>query len=161
MLAHPMHFLAISGSLRAVSSNKALLRAAALVAPPELTVTLHDGLAELPQFNPDHELDPIPSVLHLRAELQAADAVLISSPEYAHGVPGALKNALDWVVGTGELVEKPVALLNASPRATIAFASATSVGQTSMSSSSSARCGESGGGAFNPVARKKIISSSQ
>jgi chromate reductase len=88
-------------------------------------VVLYDGLAELPQFNPDHELDPIPAVLRLREQLARADAVLICTPEYAHGVPGALKNALDWVVGTGELVDKPVALLNASARATIAQASLT------------------------------------
>jgi NAD(P)H-dependent FMN reductase len=118
-----MKFLTISGSLRAISSNTALLRAAALVAPPEVSVVAYLGLAELPQFNPDRELDPIPAVLDLRAQLATANAVIISSPEYAHGVPGALKNALDWVVGTGELVDKPVGLFNASPRATIAHAS--------------------------------------
>ena len=55
--------------------------------------------------------------------MQACDAVLISSPEYAHGVPGALKNALDWLVGSGELIDKPIALINASARATHAWAS--------------------------------------
>jgi len=58
-----------------------------------------------------------------RAALQECDAVLISSPEYAHGVPGVLKNALDWVVGSGEFVDKPVALINTSARATHAWAS--------------------------------------
>ena len=61
-----------------------------------------------------------PSVIDFRTQLQKAEGVLISSPEYAHGVPGVLKNALDWVVGSGEFVSKPVALLNASPRATYA-----------------------------------------
>jgi len=62
-------------------------------------------------------------VAQFRLALQASAAVLISSPEYAHGVPGALKNALDWIVGSGEIVGKPVALVNASPRATHAHAS--------------------------------------
>lgn len=57
--------------------------------------------------------------------LQAADGVVFSTPEYAHGVPGALKNSLDWVVGSGELVGKPVVLFNASPRGTYAQASLT------------------------------------
>jgi chromate reductase len=120
-----MKVLAISGSLREGSSNTALLQAAALVAPPEIVVIQYRGLADLPAFNPDHELDPIPAVLELRARLTEADAVAISSPEYAHGVPGSLKNALDWVVGTGELVGKPVALFNASQRANLAHASLT------------------------------------
>lgn len=107
--------LAISGSLRAGSANTALLRAARALAPTGATVELYEGLAGLPHFNPDLE-DSAPASVHaLRASLQGADAVLFSSPEYAHGVPGSLKNALDWVVGTGELVGKPVALLQASP----------------------------------------------
>jgi chromate reductase len=118
-----MKLLTVSGSLRETSSNTALLQAAALVAPSGLEVTPYRGLAELPAFNPDHELDPIPAVLDWRAKLREADAVAISSPEYAHGVPGSLKNALDWVVGSGELVDKPVALFNASQRAMIAHAS--------------------------------------
>ena len=79
---------------------------------------MYDGLGELPHFNPDLDEEgaaaPAP-VAALRALLIDADAVLISSPEYAHGVPGVLKNMLDWLVSTGELVDKPVALLNASP----------------------------------------------
>lgn len=107
--------LAISGSLRAGSSNTALLRAAQALAPAGATVELYAGLAELPHFNPDLEGHEPDSVHALRASLRAADAVLFSSPEYAHGVPGSLKNMLDWVVGSGELVGKPVALLQASP----------------------------------------------
>ena len=57
------------------------------------------------------------AVARFRASLEACDAVLISSPEYAHGVPGVLKNALDWLVGSGELIDKPIALINASSRA--------------------------------------------
>lgn len=119
-----MRILAISGSLRAASSNTAALQAAAILAPPGVELVLFDGLADLPHFNPDHDSDPAqPAVREFRAQLRAADAVLISSPEYAHGVPGSLKNALDWVVGSGELVGRPVAVINTSPRATHAQAS--------------------------------------
>jgi chromate reductase len=118
-----MQILAISGSLRAASSNAAVLRAAALLAPPGVEVMVYSGLGELPHFNPDDDDTPGPAVLQWRALLRAADGLLISSPEYAHGVPGALKNALDWVVGSGELEHKPLGLLNTSPRATHAHAS--------------------------------------
>jgi chromate reductase, NAD(P)H dehydrogenase (quinone) len=121
-----MRVLAISGSLRASSSNTALLQAAAVLAPPGVEVTLYDRLGDLPQFNPDIDGELVStSVKDLRSRLQAADGVVFSVPEYAHGVPGALKNALDWVVGSGELVDKPVVLFNASSRATYAQASLT------------------------------------
>lgn len=118
-----MKILAISGSLRHVSSNTNLVRAAILLAPKAMKITLYEGLGGLPRFNPDLEGAEPPSVLDFRAQLQAADGVLISSPEYAHGVPGVLKNALDWVVGSGETVDKPFALLNNSSRSTHAQAS--------------------------------------
>lgn len=120
--------LAISGSLRAASTNSALLRAAAAVAPDGVTVTVFAGLdgrgvGGLPLFNPDEDVAPaLPTVRAFRAALVAADAVVIACPEYAHGVPGALKNALDWVVASGEFVDKPTALLHASPRSTYARA---------------------------------------
>jgi chromate reductase, NAD(P)H dehydrogenase (quinone) len=109
--------LAISGSLRAGSSNTALLHAMAALAPAGVEVSLFGGLADLPYFNPDLDPESISAVADFRALLAAADGVLISSPEYAHGVAGVMKNALDWVVATGEFVDKPVALINASPRA--------------------------------------------
>jgi chromate reductase, NAD(P)H dehydrogenase (quinone) len=116
--------LAISGSLRRVSSNSALVRAALQLASGTAAMSIYRGLAELPAFNPDLDGEDVPeAVVAFRALLQACDAVLISSPEYAHGVPGVLKNALDWVVGSGELVDKPVALINTSGRATHAWAS--------------------------------------
>jgi NAD(P)H-dependent FMN reductase len=90
-----------------------------------VAVALYEGLADLPAFNPDLEGAEPSSVLAFRAQLKGADGVFISSPEYAHGVPGSLKNALDWIVGSGELVDKPVAILNASPVATYAQASLT------------------------------------
>jgi NAD(P)H-dependent FMN reductase len=117
-----IRILAISGSLRHRSSNTALVGAATLLSPKAVDVSLYGELAELPPFNPDLDDFAPAAVARFRMQLQACDAVLISSPEYAHGVPGALKNALDWVVGSGELIAKPVALLNTSTRATRAWA---------------------------------------
>ena len=116
--------LAISGSLRAGSSNTTVLQAMTALAPPEVQVVLYSGLADLPHFNPDLDTETPPSVVQdFRTQLQSSDAVMISTPEYAHGVPGTLKNALDWLVRSGELYEKPVALINISPRSTHAQAS--------------------------------------
>jgi chromate reductase len=116
--------LAISGSLRDGSSNTTVLRAMTALAPPEVQVVLYSVLADLPPFNPDLDAEtPTSAVQDFRTQLQASDAVLISTPEYAHGVPGALKNALDWLVRSGQLYEKPVALVNISPRSTHAQAS--------------------------------------
>jgi len=118
-----MKILAISGSLRAASNNTALLRAAVRLAPEDICVELYRDLGNLPLFNPDIEVSAFPAVASLREKLIAADAVLIASPEYAHGVTGALKNALDWMVSSEAFVNKPVALLNTSPRAVHAQAS--------------------------------------
>jgi len=121
-----VRILAISGSLRGASSNGALIGAAARLAVDAVEVSIYCGLAELPPFNPDLDGDnPPEAVTRFRARLQACDAVLISSPEYAHGVSGVLKNALDWVVGSGELIDKSIALINASRRATHAWESLT------------------------------------
>jgi len=117
-----MKILAISGSLRNESRNTALLRAVARIAPPEFDVTLYRGLGDLPLFNPDIEATEPAPVVDLRERIIASDALLIASPEYAHGVTGAIKNALDWMVGNESFVNKPVGLLNASPRATHAQA---------------------------------------
>jgi chromate reductase, NAD(P)H dehydrogenase (quinone) len=108
--------LAICGSLRSTSSNMAILRAAARVAPPGMEVVLYEGLAALPHFSPDLDVEPLPEpVRDLRARVAAAAGLFISSPEYAHGMPGALKNALDWLVSALEALGKPVLLLSASP----------------------------------------------
>lgn len=122
-LLRTVRILAISGSLRSASLNTALLRAAARLAPPGMRIELFDGLGALPLFNPDIEATDPAAVANFRARLLAADGVLIASPEYAHGVTGAMKNALDWMVGCETFVNKPVALLNASPRAVHAQAS--------------------------------------
>ena len=112
-----MKILAISGSLRAASINSALLRASARLAPADVTVTLFRGAGDLPLFNPDLEPHLPPQVAALHAEIAASDALLIASPEYAHGVTGTIKNTLDWLVGFEAFVYKPVAVVNASPRA--------------------------------------------
>ncbi len=119
-----MKVLAISGSLRAGSNTTAVLLGAARLAAPAIEVDRYGGLSALPHFDPDLDAAGAPAAVEaLRRDVAAADAVLFCTPEYAHGVPGSLKNALDWLVGSGELYAKPVALLNAAPRATHAQAS--------------------------------------
>ena len=115
--------LAISGSLRSASLNTALLRATTCLAPVGMQIDLFDGLGTLPLFNPDIEATDPPAVATFRAHLLAADGLLIASPEYAHGITGVMKNALDWMVGCETFVNKPVALFNTSPRAVHAQAS--------------------------------------
>jgi chromate reductase, NAD(P)H dehydrogenase (quinone) len=118
-----IRILAISGSLRQASSNTALLEAVIALSPENVEIRLYGGLGDLPHFNPDLEPTEPPSVTDLRAQIKWADGLVISSPEYAHGVPGVLKNALDWLVSGEEFVGKVIALFNASPRATHAQAS--------------------------------------
>jgi len=118
----PLKFLAVSGSLRIASVNSALLRVACTLAPKGIAMTLHQGLHELPLFNPDLEPELIPAVVRWRAAVCACDALVIASPEYAHGISGPMKNALDWLVSGEEFVHKPLALWNAAPRATHAYA---------------------------------------
>lgn len=117
MSACPRRVLCLSGSLRQRSANTAALQAARALAPAGLELVLYDGLAGLPPFNPDVETVAVPpAALALREAVGRADALLVACPEYAHGVPGAFKNLLDWLVGCLELPGKPVALLNASGR---------------------------------------------
>lgn len=111
-----MKWLAICGSLRRASSNLALLEAAMQMAPDGVRVERY-SLAALPLFNPDLEEQMPAAVQHWRAAIADAEGLLISSPEYAHGVSGVMKNALDWLVSGPEFVGKPVALLNATTRA--------------------------------------------
>lgn len=113
-----MRLLAISGSLRAISFNTAALRAAVALAPAGVEVVLYGGVGSLPHFSPDLETGELPdSVRALREALGRSDGLLLAVPEYAHGVPGAFKNALDWLVSGVEFPDKPVALINTSQRA--------------------------------------------
>jgi chromate reductase, NAD(P)H dehydrogenase (quinone) len=125
-----MKILAISGSLRAASLNTMLLNVIARRAPDDIEINIFQGLDELPLFNPDIGHLEQPAVAFLKNEIIAADAVIIASPEYAHGITGVLKNALDWMVGNESFVFKPVAILNSSPRATHAHESLTEILRT-------------------------------
>jgi NAD(P)H-dependent FMN reductase len=108
--------LTILGSLQESSSNAALLRVAGEVASDGMVLETAPSIATLPHFNPDVEgTEPPPEVVAFRTRVGAADGVLIASPEYAFGVPGSLKNALDWLVGSGDLYGKPVVVLSAAP----------------------------------------------
>jgi NAD(P)H-dependent FMN reductase len=113
----PLAVLALCGSLRQASINAALLRAAARLAAPDADVSVPGWLGRLPLFAPDLEADlPLP-VQALQLAVAGADAILIASPEYAHGVSGTIKNTLDWLVSFEPFIHKPVAVINASPRA--------------------------------------------
>jgi NAD(P)H-dependent FMN reductase len=115
-----MRILAICGSLRRYSTNRALLLAVQKQAPEGTKVAIFESIRDLPHFDPDldgADRDPEDrpdGVLRLRRELAASDALLISTPEYAHGLPGSLKNALDWLVSSPVVIGKPVALIYGS-----------------------------------------------
>jgi NAD(P)H-dependent FMN reductase len=112
----PVRILLVSGSLRDGSTNTALMRTAHALAPEGVVTTVYGGLRDLPHFNPDDDVDgePLaPAPAQLRTQLDAVDAVLFSTPEYAGALPGSFKNLLDWTVGGGTH-DKPVAWVNAS-----------------------------------------------
>ena len=109
--------LLLPGSLRAGSTNAAVLRTAAAVAAADVETAFYDGAASLPHFSPDDDPDggPVhPAVDALRCALWATDAVLICTPEYAGALPGSFKNVLEWTVGDASTYRKPVAWINAS-----------------------------------------------
>lgn len=114
-MSSPPRLLAVIGSLQARSSNAALVRAFTDMLGPGVDVVETRALHVLPPFNSDLESENVPAaVVEWRAELASARAVVFATPEYAFGIAGALKNSLDWVVGSGELVGKPVVLMGAS-----------------------------------------------
>lgn len=115
---------AISGSLRNGSSNHNILKFLGAMAPPDITYNIYDNLSQIPPFDPglDNETPP-DAVTELRDSINQADAVIICTPEYAFGVPGQLKNALDWLVSSSTLVDKPVSLITASSVGSNAHAS--------------------------------------
>jgi chromate reductase len=110
--------LGFAGSLRRASYNRGVLRAAAESAPPGITIQVFE-LGEIPLYNQDVEDagEPAP-VVAFKEAIRRAEALLVATPEYNHGVPGVLKNALDWASRpriTSPLKDKPVAVLGASP----------------------------------------------
>jgi RimJ/RimL family protein N-acetyltransferase/NAD(P)H-dependent FMN reductase len=123
-MSTPLRILGIAGSLRPRSTNLLLLEAAALLAPPLARIEIFTRLGEIPPFQPGtaSTSTPLAAVAALRQAVATADAVVFSVPEYAHGLPGALKNALDWLVDGIEFTHKPVALFNASARSVYAQA---------------------------------------
>jgi chromate reductase, NAD(P)H dehydrogenase (quinone) len=122
--------LAMSGSLRGASTNTQLLRAAEKLAPENMRIEQYEDLGNLPHFNPDFAESPPAIVVELCRRIGKADGLLISCPEYARGIPGSFKNALDWLVSSSEFPDKPVALFNTSARASAAQAALRLVLQT-------------------------------
>lgn len=112
MQNNKINILAVSGSLRATSANTQMLKDIQQWVPQEIEFTIYPDLANLPAF--DDSAEEGEGITKWRQELAAADGVFICSPEYAFGVPGALKNAIDWTVRSGELVNKPLALVTAA-----------------------------------------------
>jgi len=106
--------LAISGSTRQYSTNLNVLQAIALLYQGQIELVMFESITRLPQFNPDDTDADRPEVMRWRQQIREADGILICTPEYAHGVPGALKNAIDWTVSTNEFSHKPTALITAS-----------------------------------------------
>ncbi len=115
----PIHILAVCGSLQAQSGNLTLLRKAVARSDERVVVTLFEGIGALPLFNPDLEAaGEVPAaVARWREALARCDALLVASPEYGHSLPGALKNAIDWVIGSGELERKVVGITASTPAA--------------------------------------------
>lgn len=112
-----MHVLTLCGSLRAASINAQLLDTLGSMAPKGATVARCQTIATLPLFNPDLSEDLPAPVKRMEEEIRRADILVFASPEYAHGISGVLKNALDWLVASEVYVNKPVVILNAAPRA--------------------------------------------
>jgi chromate reductase, NAD(P)H dehydrogenase (quinone) len=113
----PSRVLLISGSLRAGSTNTALLRTAQAASPDGVEAVMFEGMAQLPHYNPDDDGEgaPVhPAVATMREAIASAHAVLVSTPEYAGALPGSFKNLLEWTVGDGGLYRKPVGWLNAA-----------------------------------------------
>jgi chromate reductase len=112
--------LLLSGSLRRRSTNTAVLRTAARHAPSGVEAEVYEGMAALPAFNPDDDVDPLPPpVSELRHRIWQAQALVFSTPEYAGDLPGSFKNLLDWTVGdsrVGSIWTKPVAWVNVATR---------------------------------------------
>src|ERR1043165_9327049 len=107
--------LAICGSTRKESSNLSLIRHLAELGKDQFDFTIYNELKTIPPFDPDDDVDPAPiSVTKLRKLIKGSDGVLICTPEYAMGVPGTLKNAIDWTVSSAEFSHKPTALITAS-----------------------------------------------
>jgi chromate reductase len=108
--------LALSGSLRKFSYNFAAINALKIIAPSNIEIIVGE-IGSLPLFNPDREDENIPPLEKLKESLLESSGLILATPEYAHGISGPLKNALDWLVNGVEFLNKPIMLINTSPRA--------------------------------------------
>ncbi|MDM9625700.1 NADPH-dependent FMN reductase [Rhizobium sp. S152] len=127
----PLFLYALCGSQRAASTNRLLLETLRDHAPEGVTIEICDLIGDLPIFNPDHEGENTPDIVaRLGAKMRAADGVIVACPEYAHGLPGGLKNALDWLVSRDEVPLKPVMIAHASHRGDFALEQLTEVLKT-------------------------------
>lgn len=108
----PIKILAVSGSLRGSSSNSIIIKAIGKMMPGHVNYVVYNGLGTIPHFNDTDE--PSESLSNWKEQVSSADGILISIPEYAFGVPGTFKNALDWTVSSGEFYRKNVAVITAS-----------------------------------------------
>lgn len=107
-----IRILGISGSLRSGSAATSILEIVAALSPADVEFNLYGGLEEIPPFNDNTKIPD--SVRTFMKQIEDSDGVFICSPEYAYGVPGVLKNALDWTVSTVAFYQKPVALITAA-----------------------------------------------
>ncbi len=131
MTQRPIFLYALCGSQRRASSSRKLLEALQLACPEGITIAICDLIHDLPIFNPDNEGERTPpEVEKFAAEIRQADGLIVSCPEYAHGIPGGFKNALDWLVSRDEVPFKPLMFAHASHRGDLVLAQLTDVLQT-------------------------------
>ncbi|AYG68294.1 NAD(P)H-dependent oxidoreductase [Rhizobium sp. CCGE531] len=130
-MQRPISLYALCGSQRQASTSRRLLEALQLACPDGVTIAICDLIGDLPIFNPDNEGDKTPPVVEKFAdEIRKADGLIVSCPEYAHGIPGGFKNALDWLVSRDEVPFKPLMFAHASHRGDLVLAQLTEVLQT-------------------------------
>ena len=131
MIQRPISLYALCGSQRRASTSRRLLDALRLACPAGVTIEICDLIGEMPILNPDNEGEKTPSiVLELAGKIGRADGLIVSCPEYAHGIPGGFKNALDWLVSRDEVPFKPLMFAHASHRGDLVLAQLTDVLQT-------------------------------
>ncbi|MFS8050004.1 NADPH-dependent FMN reductase [Rhizobium sp. BR 314] len=117
MTLRPLFLYALCGSQRQASASRRLLEALRLGCPEGITIEICDLIGDLPIFNPDNEGERTPAIVEEFArKIRQADGLIVSCPEYAHGMPGGFKNALDWLVSRDEVPFKPLMFAHASHR---------------------------------------------
>jgi chromate reductase len=128
MIHKQLTFYALCGSQRRASTNRALLEALRAAASDHIKIEICQLIGDLPIFNPDREGEHTPEIVEtFAAGIRAADGLIIASPEYAHGIPGGLKNALDWLVSRDEVPFKPVMIAHSSHRGELVLAQLTDI----------------------------------